>query len=362
MDHSLVPLKKLIMLGYCSLAMVCFLVDWPLILEKQVTTKWCKLKAKLLRLGFKFTLQKQRIGASVETGKFFESCGCLLLVCRDDISSIEFTIYEMMKGSSVWSVRFLINIVQLLNLLPEGWSIRTGVWSICLGEGEEDAFVVINLSRKRSYGFRFDGYDDMLAFIHTQQEHKACLSAKKHKGVKPRAIESSINRLLHRGRNFLESFDGPISDPILLLMELPHMSHLEGKFFESCGCLLLVCRDDIGSTEFTIYEMMKGSSVWSIRYLVNIVQLLNRLPEGWSIRTCVWSICLGEDDAFMVINLSGKVVKYNLISNTNTKIFDIGSNQMDDDDDDADDDAVLFIPPFEVDHNLYEFIPSLASV
>ncbi|GJW30921.1 hypothetical protein Tco_0047796 [Tanacetum coccineum] len=166
---------------------------------------------------------------------------------------------------------------------------------------------------------------------------------------------------LHRGRNFLESFGEPINDPILLLMELPHMLHLEGKFFESCGCLLLVCRDDIDSTEFTIYEMMKGSSVWSIRYLVNIVQLLNPLPEGWSIRTGVWSICLGEGevDAFVVINLSGKVVKYNLISKTNTEIFDIGSNQMDDDDDD---DAVLFIPPFEVDHNLYEFIPSLASV
>nr|GEY76162.1 hypothetical protein [Tanacetum cinerariifolium] len=70
---------------------------------------------------------------------------------------------------------------------------------------------------------------------------------------------------LHRGRNFLESFGGPINDPILLLMELPHMLHLEWKFFESCGCLLLVCRDDIGSTEFTIYKMMKGSSVWSVR-------------------------------------------------------------------------------------------------
>nr|GEV72224.1 hypothetical protein [Tanacetum cinerariifolium] len=84
-------------------------------------------------------------------------------------------------------------------------------------------------------------------------------------------------------------------------------------------------QDDIGSTEFTIYEMMKESSVWSVR----------------------------------------KVVKYNLISNTNTEIFDIGSNQMvDDDDDDADndDDAVLFIPPYEVDPNLYEFIPSLTSV
>nr|GEV42256.1 hypothetical protein [Tanacetum cinerariifolium] len=155
-----------------------------------------------------------------------------------------------------------------------------------------------------------------------------------------------------------------------------HMLHLEGKIFESCGCKLLVCRDDSGSTVFTIYEMMKGSFVWSVRYLVNIKQSMNPLPEGWSIRTNVWSICLGEgeEDAFVVINLSGKVVKYNLISTTNTDIFDIGSNQKEDDDDDdaADDavvfippfevDAVVFIPPFEVDQNLYEFIPSLASV
>ncbi|GJV26203.1 hypothetical protein Tco_1378898 [Tanacetum coccineum] len=51
--------------------------------------------------------------------------------------------------------------------------------------------------------------------------------------------------------------------------------------------------------------------------------------------------------------------KYHLISKTTTEIFDIGSNQMDDDDDN---DAVEFIPPFEVDPNIYEFIPSLASV
>ncbi|GJS16011.1 hypothetical protein Tco_0410483, partial [Tanacetum coccineum] len=113
---------------------------------------------------------------------------------------------------------------------------------------------------------------------------------------------------LHKGRNFLESFGGSSDDPILLLMEIPHMLHLEGKFFESCGCLLLVCRDDIGSTEFTIYEMMKGSSVWSVRYLVNTEELMNPLSEGWSIRTSVWSIGLGEgeEDAFLVINLSGK--------------------------------------------------------
>ncbi|GJY76864.1 hypothetical protein Tco_0481980 [Tanacetum coccineum] len=117
--------------------------------------------------------------------------------------------------------------------------------------------------------------------------------------------------------------------------------------------------DDIGSNDFTIYEIMKRSSVWSIRYLVNNEQLMHPLPEGWLIRTSVWSICLGEgeEDAFVVINIFRKVVKYHLIPKTTTKIFDIGSNQMDDNDD-----AVEFIPPFEVDPNIYEIIPSLACV
>ncbi|GKE90320.1 hypothetical protein Tco_1567795, partial [Tanacetum coccineum] len=168
-----------------------------------------------------------------------------------------------------------------------------------------------------------------------------------------------------KGRNFLESFGGPINDPILLLMELPHMLHLEEKFFESCGCLLLVCGDDIGSIEFSIYEMIKGYSVWSVRYLVNIVQLLNPLPEGWSIQTGAWSNSLGEgeEDAFVVIKLIRKGCKLqpNIKNKTNTEIFDIGSNQLDDDDD-ADANVVLFIPPFEVNPNLYEFIPPLVSV
>ncbi|GKA13961.1 hypothetical protein Tco_0693607 [Tanacetum coccineum] len=169
-----------------------------------------------------------------------------------------------------------------------------------------------------------------------------------------------IPHRMHRGRNFLESIGGGSDDLILLLMKIPHMLHLEEKFFESCGCLLFVCRNDIGSREFTIYEMMKGCSVWTVRYVVNTNEFITPLPERWSIQSTVWSIGLGEreKDVFIVINLSGKVVKYNLISKTINEIFDIGSNQMDDDDDDD----VEFIPPFSVDPNIYEFIPSLASV
>nr|GEX20075.1 hypothetical protein [Tanacetum cinerariifolium] len=132
---------------------------------------------------------------------------------------------------------------------------------------------------------------------------------------------------LYRGRNFLESC-GSCDDPMLILIDIPGILHLEGRLFESCRCLLLVCRDDIGSREFTIYGMIKGCSLWTVR----------------------------KENSFLVMNLSIKVIKYNIISKTISEIFDIGSNQMDDDDDDE------FIPPCTVDHNLYEFIPSLHVV
>ncbi|GJX21255.1 hypothetical protein Tco_0223932 [Tanacetum coccineum] len=232
------------------------------------------------------------------------------------------------------------------------YSSEIGNWSLC-----RDRFSYFSFDHFESAIYWNDAFH-WLEGLNRQLKHFK-LNIKDHDHLIMTRLE--IPHGLHRGRNFLESFGGPSNDPLLLLMEIPHMLHLEGKFFESCGCMLLVCRDDIGSTEFTIYEMMKGSFVWSVRYLVNTEQLMNPLPEGWSIRTSIWSIYFreGEEDAFVVINLSGNVVKYNLISKTNNEIFDIGSNQTDDDDDDDD---VEFIPPFSVDPNLYEFIPSLTSV
>ncbi|GJX39629.1 hypothetical protein Tco_0252932 [Tanacetum coccineum] len=120
-------------------------------------------------------------------------------------------------------------------------------------------------------------------------------------------------------------------------------NNLEGNFFESCGCLLLVRRDYISSSEFTIYEMRKGCYVWSIKYPVDTNYFMSPLLEGWSIRN---------------------VVEYNLISNTPREIYDIRYNQV------ADDYLDGFILPFamydmgskKVDHKVYEFILSSASV
>ncbi|GKB94400.1 hypothetical protein Tco_0980537 [Tanacetum coccineum] len=93
-----------------------------------------------------------------------------------------------------------------------------------------------------------------------------------------------------------------------LLLCSAYMLHPEGKLFESRWCLLLVCRVDTGFSEFTIYEMMIGCSVWMVRCRVDIDDFMTPLLEGWSI--CSRSIVLGEreQDSFLVINLSGKVV------------------------------------------------------
>ncbi|GJT53654.1 hypothetical protein Tco_0988708 [Tanacetum coccineum] len=162
-----------------------------------------------------------------------------------------------------------------------------------------------------------------------------------------------------RGMNFLESYG--YMGPMLILIQIPHLLHLEGKLFESRGCLFLVCIDDIGSSEFTIYEMMIGCSVWPVRYRVDTDDFMTPLPEAWSIRSTVWSIVLGEreEDSFLVINLSGKVVQYNLVSKTLHEIYDCGSNQLDDNHDDDDDEL---LQQFEAEYNVYEFIPSFSSV
>ncbi|GJW96428.1 hypothetical protein Tco_0178236 [Tanacetum coccineum] len=123
-------------------------------------------------------------------------------------------------------------------------------------------------------------------------------------------------------------------------IQMSHLLHLEGKLFEWRRPLFLVCLDDFGSSEFTIYEMMIGCSVWTVRYRVHTDDFMTPLPEGWSIQSNVWSILLGEREQglFLVIKLSGKVVQYNLISKTLHKIYDCGSNQLDDNHDDNDDD------------------------
>nr|GEW35401.1 hypothetical protein [Tanacetum cinerariifolium] len=80
------------------------------------------------------------------------------------------------------------------------------------------------------------------------------------------------------------------------------------------------------------------------KYIINTDDFMNPLPKGWSIRSIVWSIVLGEkeEDSFIIINLSTKVVQYNLISKTLREIYDMGSNEI------ANDYLHGFIPPYAI--------------
>ncbi|GJW55489.1 hypothetical protein Tco_0099574 [Tanacetum coccineum] len=497
--------------------------------------------------------------------KLFESIGCLVLVRRDCIGSSRFNIYEMRKGCSVCSSKYIVNTDDFMNLLPEGWSIQSIVWSIVLGEREEDSFLIINLSAKviqynlisktlceiydmgsneiaddYLHGFippyaMYDvGYkkldykvfefilssarvdyilvmmseepntnaqetyapphkvltkDDLLTKIFirllilcihlftcvskqwlkilkspaftikrsqirsldshaglfvnhirssfdcdfvsldprinsrkytiensftlasTKEANKVkilqscnglllCTSLRRHAfdyvynpstnlfkillepdyanddsnfygcaGLRlafdpTKSPYYKVNNALHwletensqlthyklnieypdhpiitiiqipqslqQGRNLFKSYGNIL--PMIITIQIPHILHLEGKLFDSRGCLLLVRRDDFGFSEFTFYEMMKGIYVWSVRYHVDTDDFMTLLPEGWSIRSTVWSIILGEMeyDSFLVINLSGKVVEYNLISKNLQEMNDMGSNQLTD--------------------------------
>ncbi|GKC92855.1 hypothetical protein Tco_1158297 [Tanacetum coccineum] len=86
---------------------------------------------------------------------------------------------------------------------------------------------------------------------------------------------------LHYGRNFFQSFGGREGsyDPMLEQIDIPGILHLQGRLFELRGCLHLACRDDIDSREFTIYEMVKGCFVWTVRYLINTDEFMTPLRE-----------------------------------------------------------------------------------
>ncbi|GKD28996.1 ribonuclease H-like domain-containing protein [Tanacetum coccineum] len=233
------------------------------------------------------------------------------------------------------------------------YSSETGKWSLC--------------SDRFNY-FSFDHFDsaiywnDGLHWLETENRQLMHYSLNIKDPNYPIIATIPISQW---GVTFLKSYG--YMDPMQILIQMSYLLHLEGKLFEWRGSLFLVCLDDFGSREFTIYEMTIGCSVWMVRYRVHTDDFMTPLPEGWSIRSNVWSIVLGEreQDSFLVIKLSGKVVQYNLISKTLHEIYDCGSNQVDDnhdDNDDADDDDDELLQQFQAEHNVYEFIPSFASI
>ncbi|GJZ38981.1 hypothetical protein Tco_0585544 [Tanacetum coccineum] len=184
------------------------------------------------------------------------------------------------------------------NIVIQIYSSEIGNWSLCREQFNFFFFV------------HFDStiyWNDVLHWLENENRqlthYKLNIEDHKH----PIITTIQIPQGLQQGRNFFESYGNMLL--MIITIQIPYMLHLEGKLFGSRGCLLLVCIHYIGSSEFTIYEMRKWFSVWSIKYLVDTNDFMNLLLERWSIRSTVWSFVLGErdKDSFLMINLSGRL-------------------------------------------------------
>ncbi|GJY92041.1 F-box protein-like protein isoform X1 [Tanacetum coccineum] len=99
------------------------------------------------------------------------------------------------------------------------------------------------------------------------------------------------------------------------------------KLFKSRSSLLLICREDTNSRHLHIYEMRNGYCEWSVKYIVNLDDIMTPFPDSWSMGLSVFCIVLGEkeEDSSMVINFSGKIVQYKIASKTLCILGDLGS-------------------------------------
>nr|GEY76193.1 hypothetical protein [Tanacetum cinerariifolium] len=86
-------------------------------------------------------------------------------------------------------------------------------------------------------------------------------------------------------------------------------------------------REDKLWHQLSIYEMRTGCSEWSVKYHVNLNDIMMPFPEHWSIGLCAWCVVLGyrEEDSFIVTELYNKVVRYNIMLKTVHTLIDLGS-------------------------------------
>ncbi|GKA72831.1 granule-bound starch synthase [Tanacetum coccineum] len=123
---------------------------------------------------------------------------------------------------------------------------------------------------------------------------------------------------LYIGESFHVKLD--IADhPVLTKIQTPFLctiksgAFLDRKLFKSHDTLLLLCKDYVCSRHLNIYEMKNGYFVWSVKYIVNLDDMMRPYPTwskptNWSCDDML-SIILGErdEDSFVVIELSGTI-------------------------------------------------------
>nr|XP_043622781.1 F-box protein At5g07610-like [Erigeron canadensis] len=111
---------------------------------------------------------------------------------------------------------------------------------------------------------------------------------------------------------------------------------LKYKLFAFGDSLFLVCivrrLISIYSKYLEVYKMRNAYSEWSLKYQVTLKSITRKFTRSWNIFTQelpsdLLEIGEGEreEDLFLVMKLSGQVVKYSFVSKTLDVLFDFGS-------------------------------------
>ncbi|KAK1425338.1 hypothetical protein QVD17_20689 [Tagetes erecta] len=130
-----------------------------------------------------------------------------------------------------------------------------------------------------------------------------------------------------------------VEDPHLRSRRIPRTSdagHCYQKLFVSRGCLLLLGTENTYSLQMNIYEMRKWSLGWSLKYFVNLNDILRQFPRPtqsafkWSCSS-VGCIVIEEDekDSFIVVEINGNIVQYKIVSKMISKLYDFSSSDPD---------------------------------
>ncbi|GJW41048.1 F-box protein-like protein [Tanacetum coccineum] len=98
-------------------------------------------------------------------------------------------------------------------------------------------------------------------------------------------------------------------------------AYRDDKLLESRGCLLLVKMVQPMSLQMNVYELKIDYSGWSVVYHVNLVDISTSfcgkfefLPRRYMVRAIV--LGEGEEDPFLVVEVPGKLLRYDIISKT----------------------------------------------
>ncbi|XP_024987306.1 F-box protein At5g07610-like isoform X1 [Cynara cardunculus var. scolymus] len=126
-----------------------------------------------------------------------------------------------------------------------------------------------------------------------------------------------------------------IEHPLLTRVQTPgtldRKLHYVHKLLESRGRLLLVY-PVLDSRQLKVYEMRNEYSGWLVKYIVNLDDMGKLFPKTWLIsakRFCiiVRSVVVGEreEDSYVVMEVSGKLIQYHIVLKTLRMIYGLAS-------------------------------------